>query len=87
MKLVLAVLALGLLLQVGCMMKETVQPPANNQTPPTPISEANNPITPTSFEVAKAKAEAGDADAQYRLGWKYRIGEGVLKDSKEAFKW
>ena len=39
------------------------------------------------FEVAEAKAETGDADAQSTLGWMYLKGEGVEKDGKEAFKW
>ncbi|MDA7709257.1 sel1 repeat family protein [bacterium] len=32
-------------------------------------------------------AEAGDALAQYSLGFMYQIGEGVLQDYKEAVKW
>ena len=33
------------------------------------------------------KAEAGDANAQYRLGRKYAIGVGVKTDFKEAARW
>lgn len=32
-------------------------------------------------------AEAGDAEAQYRLGYKYRFGEGAKMDSRRAAKW
>ena len=36
---------------------------------------------------SKAKAEQGDASAQFNLAAMYRKGEGVLKDHKEAVKW
>ena len=35
----------------------------------------------------KQKAEAGDADAQYLLGLRCLVGEGVPRDLKEAAKW
>ena len=38
-------------------------------------------------EEVKAKAEAGDADSEYRLGLFYYNGEGVAKDFSEAVKW
>src|SRR5229473_6088037 len=38
-------------------------------------------------EEVKAKAEAGDADSEYRLGLCYYNGEGVAKDFSEAVKW
>ena len=41
----------------------------------------------TPFEAAKAKAEAGDRDAQFDLGVMYIIGMGVGRDSAEAAKW
>jgi TPR repeat protein len=39
------------------------------------------------FELTKAKAEKGDAQAQYNLGVCYANGEGMMKDSEEAVKW
>lgn len=47
---------------------------------------------PTSPETAKfnetrAKAEAGDAEAQLALGCMYDNGAGAPRSSKEAFKW
>jgi len=33
------------------------------------------------------KAEQGDSDAQYNLGYMYYNGEGVVQDYKEAVKW
>jgi TPR repeat protein len=32
-------------------------------------------------------AEAGNAEAQYRLGWMYEHAKGVWGDDKEALKW
>ena len=34
-----------------------------------------------------AKAKAGDADSEFRLGVSYTIGRGVAKDEVEAVKW
>ena len=39
------------------------------------------------FEDTKAKAEKGDAIAQWSLGTAYHKGEGVTKDDAEAAKW
>ena len=39
------------------------------------------------FELAKTRAEAGDANAQLLLGVMYDHGKGVLEDDKEAVKW
>ena len=73
MKQILLMIALVAL--VGCGKKEPVQPSVSNSTTPLPFAET------------KAKAEAGDADAQYNLGWMYDEGEGVEQDFKEAVKW
>ena len=34
-----------------------------------------------------AKANAGDADAQYNLGFMYYNGKGVEQDYKKAYEW
>jgi len=39
------------------------------------------------FESFKIKAEAGNAEAQWNLGYWYSIGKGVVKDEREAEKW
>ena len=39
------------------------------------------------FGETKAKAEAGDAIAQNKIGVMYDLGRGVLEDDKEAAKW
>ena len=46
-------------------------------------------LEPTEAEIAetKAKAEAGDADAQFSLGNAYAYGRGVEQDLEEAMKW
>ena len=41
----------------------------------------------TDVEALKAKAEQGDASAQFRLGFMYNTGEGVPQDDAEAVKW
>ena len=39
------------------------------------------------FEETKAKAEIGDAEAQFIIGWDYWTGTGVDRDLVEAVKW
>jgi TPR repeat protein len=34
-----------------------------------------------------ARAQAGDASAQYQVGWAYEIGDGVLKDFTQSSIW
>ena len=41
----------------------------------------------TELEITKQKAEAGDAEAQDRLGDMYRLGTGTEKNYEEALKW
>jgi TPR repeat protein len=41
----------------------------------------------SDFEALKARAEAGDADAQFELGGMYRDGSGVSIDDGEAQRW
>jgi hypothetical protein len=51
---------------------------------PDPKSEDNSEVFD---EETKAKAESGDADAQFKLAKIYFDGIGVIKDEVEAFKW
>ena len=60
---------------MGCGKKEPVQPSASDLATPPPFAET------------KAKAEAGDADAQFNLGVMYYQGLGVEQDFKEVVKW
>ena len=41
----------------------------------------------TALREWKPLAEAGNADAQYNLGYLYEKGQGVAKDFAEAMKW
>ncbi|MCY4673957.1 MAG: tetratricopeptide repeat protein [Bacteroidetes bacterium] len=40
-----------------------------------------------SIEEVQARAEQGDAEAQYELGKAYSVGEGVPQNSTEAVRW
>jgi TPR repeat protein len=39
------------------------------------------------LDVLKARAEQGDAQAQFNLGFAYHDGQGVPRDDAEAVKW
>ena len=41
----------------------------------------------TDIQALKARAEAGDAFAQYNLGYAYDLGEGVPQNHVEAIRW
>ena len=45
------------------------------------------PAPATPDDPLLASAEAGDAEAQYQLGNRYRLGEGVSEDPFEAASW
>ena len=54
------------------------------------LSPAHAGMTPEevkAFEGAKAKAEKGDAQAQFWLGVSYAEGKGVAKDQVQAVSW
>lgn len=40
-----------------------------------------------SFSRIKAKAEEGDAQSQYDLGFAYEFGFGVIRDKEKSFGW
>ena len=42
---------------------------------------------PADTETIRTRAEAGDAEAQFLLGYMYSEGEGVSEDDREAVKW
>jgi TPR repeat protein len=44
-------------------------------------------VVPDKFQEYKAKAEQGDAEAQFSLGFCYDDGRGVAKNYAEAVKW
>ena len=51
-----------------------------------PVQAQDTPSTQELVDL-RASAEAGDADAQTSLGWKYANGEGVQQDYAEAIVW
>lgn len=81
MKNAIRVGVLGLALAAaGCDAPSPSPPPAAVE--PAVINE-----DPNAVEVIRPLAEQGDADAQYRLGLMYKIGEGVPQDYTETVKW
>ncbi len=62
----------------------------------TPMSSASKGVQFNSGSVGKAhgglsdllaEAHDGNTEAQYRVGMRYRMGEGVSRDEYEAFQW
>ena len=45
------------------------------------------PTEPDDIANLRVKANAGDADAQYKLGYAYSEGQGVPQDSAQASSW
>ena len=56
--------------------------PSREKTPTSPETEQA-----LSIAELKAKAEKGNADAQFKLGVCYDHGDGVAKNLVEAVKW
>ena len=54
---------------------------------PTSAFAGMTPEEVKAFEGYKAKAEKGNAEAQYNLGESYDNGDGVPKDKVEGVKW
>jgi len=73
-----ALLAICLCWGVGC----GGNPPAKEDS-----DTLESPKKHLSFDEIKAKAEAGNADAQFEIAGMYRKGEGVSQDREEALKW
>jgi len=67
----------------------TPQPAASQSPRQTQTQPANQPAAKPTSEIAelRQKAEAGDANAMYRLGRSYATGSGVERDYVEAFSW
>ena len=52
-----------------------------------PISSAAPGAAANAVEVLRQRAEAGDAQAQMTMGYRYDTGTGVAKDAVEALVW
>ena len=66
-------------------------PTAHRGAPPTPLQQAEADWTAGRFDKAVARlrplAEAGNAEAQYRLGLAHAQGRGVARDPLTALAW
>ena len=50
-----------------------------------PLAQTPEPAQDDSIEVLRTRANAGDAEAQTRLGSRYYFGEGIPQDDGEAY--
>lgn len=57
------------------------------QSAPSPKQEVVTLTPEQEFAVLLKKVEAGDAEAQFKLGRRYAKGEGVPKDTAKAVEW
>jgi len=62
------------------------QIPTTNSSPAI-ISPAQVDPKVAVFSAGLAKAQAGDAEAQYETGIRYQRGEGVKQDEAQALDW
>ncbi|MCZ6767642.1 MAG: tetratricopeptide repeat protein [Acidobacteria bacterium] len=60
--------------------------PVFPQNEPPPITGATGEVSGSIADLM-SKAEQGDADAQFNLGFMYFLGEAIPLDYKEAFRW
>ena len=73
------------LLLVLCMFTLSGQVIADSLTNATRAYDVGNYAD--AAKQFRALAEQGNADAQFKLGWMYELGEGVPQDIKEAINW
>lgn len=73
--------------------RQTVQQTTIQNSPVASIAQPSPPPKPkpqpqlSPLQQLIKKAEEGDADSQYSLGFKYAEGDGVPRDYSKAFKW
>ncbi len=60
--------------------------PVFPQDEPPPTTGATGEVSGSIADLM-SKAEQGDADAQFNLGFMYLMGEAIPLDYKEAFRW
>jgi GAF domain/Sel1 repeat/PilZ domain len=87
----IAAMALGYLL-APLIMRHWSGAVAQATAPPAaaPVSAQNlsgRGIDKESAEALRKLADAGDADAEWRMGVRYHIGAGVPQDDKQAVQW
>lgn len=52
-----------------------------------PVWAQDTPSAVQELDELRARAAAGEADAQAKLGFRYASGEGVAEDAVEAVRW
>jgi TPR repeat protein len=95
--LTIATALIVLLMQSSCSKKDQTQDESANDSMPTqqsataatPVFKDTLPSNPAEREFDKLLklAELGDSNAQARIAWMYRNGEGVEKNDQLAFQW
>jgi hypothetical protein len=84
-----AALALGYVLAPSIEKRWFAKPETAVQaaSPDTSSGSDRRLSAPVSLQELRARAETGDADAQWTLGVQYHNGEGVPQDDSEATQW
>ena len=67
--------------------KDNQRESKNDTTDKSNPTDLNDFANLTTFEVGKKLAEEGNPDAQFMIAYAYLIGDGTLKDTKQAFYW
>ena len=76
-------LAVLLLALAGCGEHDSGNKTANTA----PSAQVQESTPEMEFARLEKKAKAGNADAQYKLGYMYATGEGATKDAVIAVEW
>ena len=87
----LSALLLTVSLLTACNSKPSSGASEDNHTEmqanPSTDFENDDVVVKNKEETDRLAAEQGDAEAQCKLGLRYRDGDGVSKDLEEAVKW
>jgi len=77
-----------IILSALLLWPSNIQEAAVNPAPPSRQEDKTpHPPSPSDISQLRAKADAGDANAENALGVMSRLGEGVEKDKQEAVRW
>jgi hypothetical protein len=83
----LTLMALTVVILAGPSAASAREPVPQRQ--PSAQGPASSSSASPSFDIAglTARAESGDARAQFDLGWKYHEGDGIPQDYEQAARW
>lgn len=76
------ILLFSLVMCLAASGQQTLTP-----SPPPEDTVQQKEALPSQIPQLRARAEAGDADAENASGIRYRLGDGVDKDKEEAVRW